>query len=300
MAWNVSAFVFGIEYPLTGRDPYSIITAQGLGISGIIRRLKDRGPKQVGMTNLGHRIDSRVITLQMIMVGDTVAEVDAHRDLLTTILSPWDEDDDAIRLRFTRDDGEIREIYCHTMGGPDFPNEPVADRMGASQKCAVQLECVDPLFFNPNSFSAIFGGAQGGWAIPMIVPWASVGSGFDQNLALTYGGSYRTFPTISITGPITNPLIENETTGEILDFTGHTIIANDTYTINLSQENKTVVDQNGISKIQYLTQASDLVSFHLRSAPKAVGGINNLHASGTSISGATNITLTYFDRYLSL
>jgi hypothetical protein len=300
MAWDVSAIVFGIEYPLTGRDPFSIVKMDGLGVSGIIRRLKDRGPKQIGFTNLGHRIDARVITAQIIMVGDTLAEVDTARDLFTTIFSPWDSDDDAIELRFTRDDGEIRSILCHTSGGPDYPQDPIGDRMGASQRAVLQLECPDPLFYNPESVTAVFGSSLGGFAIPMVIPWASTGSGISEELALAYAGSYRSFPIFSITGPITNPVILNETTGEVLDFTGHSIAGGDTYTIDLTQEIKTVTDQLGVNQMEHLTQDSDLISWHLEPAPKAVGGINNLAISGTGITPATVISFLYFDRYLSL
>lgn len=300
MSFEVSAIVFGIEYPLSTREPFQIINIQGIGVSNIIRRLKDRGPKQVGFTNLGHRIDARIITLSMIVTGEDKAEVDEYRDLLTTIFSPWDSDDDAIELRFTRDDGEVRSVLCHTIGGPDYPFDPIGDRMGASQKAVVQVECVDPLFYDPTNITSFFNLSGGGWLIPRIIPWQSTGSGFNNTLTVTYEGSYKTFPIITISGPITNARIENLTTGESLDFTGHTIADGDTYTIDLTQEIKTVTDQNGVNKIEHLTQDSDLVSWHLQPSPKSVDGVNNLQGSGTGVGSNTGMRLSYFNRYLSL
>jgi hypothetical protein len=124
-------------------------------------------------------------------------------------------------------------------------------------------------------------------------------SGIVGAQTIAYAGTFPEYPIITVEGPITDPVITNETTGEVLDFTGITIAAGTVYTIDLRYGYKTVVNQAGTNKIADLTAASDLATWHLEIAPIASGGNNIITASGTATTGDTVITLTYYKRYTS-
>ncbi len=62
------------------------------------------------------------------------------------------------------------------------------------------------------------GSATGGFTSPIISPWQSGASPVGQ-LILANLGNISSPPTIAIYGPITNPVVRNQTTGEELSFT---------------------------------------------------------------------------------
>lgn len=67
---------------------------------------------------------------------------------------------------------------------------------------------------------------------------------------LTVGGTLCVRPTITLTGPLTNPRVENVTTGEFVQYNG-AIAAGDTVTIDLSTG--TAVTDSGASRTHLLT-----------------------------------------------
>lgn len=116
---------------------------------------------------------------------------------------------------------------------------------------------------------------------------------------IVYTGDYDTYPTIEIRGPIGDPVITNQTTGDVLDFTGGTVGTADTWTIDLRYGRKSVVDGAGSSVLQYLSEASDLTTFRLIPAPLAPGGTNTIEVAGDASGIAAAVTISYLKRYLS-
>lgn len=115
---------------------------------------------------------------------------------------------------------------------------------------------------------------------------------------ITYTGSFLTYPIITITGPITDPVLTNVSTGEDLDFTGVTIAGGDTYTIDCRFGYKTVKNAAGVNKIADLTAASDLATFHLGADPEVSGGANAFTLTGTGTDANTTVTIAYNERFV--
>lgn len=126
----------------------------------------------------------------------------------------------------------------------------------------------------------------------------AVDGGLGASKTITYGGSFLTYPVVTITGPITDPILTNVSTGEDLDFTGITIASGDTYTIDCRFGYKTVKNAAGTNKIADLTAASDLVSFHLGADPEVSGGANAFTLTGTGTDANTEVTITYNERFV--
>jgi len=124
-------------------------------------------------------------------------------------------------------------------------------------------------------------------------------SGSAYTVSFAYGGDIREYPVIRITGPISDPVLTNSTTGETLDFTGYTIGSGDYYTIDTRYGRKSVTNSGGDNKIGQLSSASDLASWHIEPAPLAAGGTNTFSLAGTAGGTATAVAIVYYNRFVS-
>jgi hypothetical protein len=94
-----------------------------------------------------------------------------------------------------------------------------------------------------------------------------------------------------ITGPCDNPVIENETTGDRIEFSG-TLLNGETWTVQISDDSADVLDDAGDSALQYVTEASDIGTFHLEPGDNEIG-VEIL----TGATTATRVSLRYNERH---
>ena len=93
----------------------------------------------------------------------------------------------------------------------------------------VQFYCPDPRIYDDALFSATFNPAAAlGRAYPRVYPLVyNTTTGSIGNVqTLTNNGNVTTYPTLTVTGPCSNPYIYNQTTGQFLSF-NVTLGAND-------------------------------------------------------------------------
>lgn len=124
-----------------------------------------------------------------------------------------------------------------------------------------------------------------------------IGSAYSA--AVVYTGDVDSRPVITITGQIANPVITNAATGDALDFTGGTVAAGDTWTIDTRYGRKSVLNAAGSSVANYLSDDSDLATFRLVPDPIATGGTNLITLSGSATGTAAAVSVAYYNRYLS-
>ena len=116
-----------------------------------------------------------------------------------------------------------------------------------------------------------------------------------------YGGSWSSYPIITITGPGTGISLENTTTGHVLDFPALSLAGGEYITIDLRYGYKTVTDNVGDNRIGELSDNSDLAEWHLAPAPTAVGGNNLLLLTVDADAGDdTSVQMSYYHRYIGL
>lgn len=285
---------------VSGRDPYGFISLTGLGLPPV-RRQHERGPQQHGSTDVGFLLDERMLNLALLIGGGTytLEEIDDYRDELADFLKPMEAM--PLKVRVTRDNGSVRQIDTNVAGMVDFPNT-LQERIGASQLVIVQFEAPDPIPYEPTLNSVVFGTINGAYMVPVDIPLAYfAGTTIDATVSVTYAGKWETFPTITVIGPADDLVITNETTGKVLDFTGHDIAGGDIYTIDLRYGYKRITDQNGNLKNAALTDDSDLVDWSLVPSPTAPGGVNDIHVTvGASATSVTEVAMSYYDRYPSM
>ena len=78
-------------------------------------------------------------------------------------------------------------------------------------RMAVELKAADPVFSASAATTSTYGVDVGDdfFVVPTPVPTQMGQSFLDKTADITYGGTWRVFPTIRINGPITDCIIDN-------------------------------------------------------------------------------------------
>ena len=269
---------------------YGLVEFDGFGMP-IVRRLTQRGPLQNGDTDVGYRLDPRVVRLLVMAYAGDDAAIIAARAALIGLLKPGS---DVISIRWTYN-GVSKQIDTHYAGGMTLPSiewKLQHHRMG------FELRAADPTWYDPEGTTIGFAQTGGGTGMPMpfVFPMTLGSSNLDvtQAIDLIGANAWDTYPTISVTGPVTNLVITNQQTGDKIDFTGFTIGAGVTYTIDLRYGYKTVTDNLGANQISKLSADSDLATWVL------LAGQNSINVKGTSITSATSIAFQFNERFIGV
>lgn len=275
------------------------ISTLGLGLAPV-RWLRQRGPFQHGVSVRGFRLDERTLNVVLFFRALSPADADNRRAQLAEIFKPVE--DMPLRLRWTLDNGKVREIEGYTEGILDFPDTPEQERIGRSQRVVAPLLCPVPVWYDPTlrrvRFTSI--SAQG-FPVPLHVPLIQISSGSINSIqSVAYAGDWQTFPVIYVTGPAQDVVVTNLTTDEKLDFTGATLAAGEVLTIDLGYEAKTIDSSVHGDVTANLTEDSDLANWHLAAHPEAAGGINEILVEiAGQITTVTAVEITYYDRFIS-
>lgn len=289
----------GNEYwPLSGGSLCYRVSTTNLGLPPI-RRLRQRGPFQQGVSDRGFRLDERTLLLELFFQATSLADADTRRDTLAEIFKPTSV---PLKLRVTRDDGQVRQIDCYAEGVIDFPDTPLNDRVGVSQRVVASVYCPEPVWYNPTLRTLSFGSLVGdGLEVPASIPWISVSAGsLNRTEAFDYIGNWSEFPTITLVGPGTSFVVTNLSTDEKLDFTGATLAGGETYTIDLRYEYQTVTSSVHGDVQANLTADSDLATWHLAANPEVADGVNTIQvAVASGFTTATQVFVQYYERYIS-
>ena len=170
------AIVGGTTYSLSDSNPFKILNISGIG-NAPVRRLEERGPFQDGSTDVGYRLDARLINVLIQITGASLSATDGHRDTLSNIFNP--RGSTPVYLRCTRDDGAIRQIDCYVTGMLDMPAE-LGQRDMAAQRVGVQLKAPNPIWYNPTNVSTQL--------VPNSTPlWYTAGGLIDPSSVLAFG-----------------------------------------------------------------------------------------------------------------
>lgn len=298
MRWSV--LLGNRELQLTDRAPFDLVSAQGIGVAPV-RRLTERGPFQDGDTDIGFRLDPRTINLVLFFAAGNEAQADGCRDSLASYFQGLNR---SLALRCARADGTTRQIDCYVTGMVDLPLD-AQNRIGDSQKVAVQLRAPDPIWYDPQPrYFGLMGGSStgaSGFHVAMAVPWVvTTQSYIDNTFPLVCPGSWSEYPILTIHGPASNVGIYNLTTGDALLLPYLGLGAGHWIQIDCRYGHKSVVDDGGDNRISELSDDSDLATFRLAVDPEAEGGVNMLRfAVVGSADNNTGLQVQYYDRYMA-
>lgn len=276
------------------------LTYLHLGNSGFgmpeVSRVTQQGAFQEGVTDLGYNIGGKTITLTLLINGTDKANYRYIRQLTAMFFRPRKT---ALTLRFTDDLLQVYEIGVHYLKGLEYDS---SDRHAFMQKIAIVLFAPNPFWYNPTQQVFVYGvgGAAGNFSFPITFPVTFGVSTLNQDKIIEYNGSWKAYPTITINGPIVNPVITNTSTDEKLDFTGLTLNSGESIVINTDYGYKTVTKNDGSNLISSLSTDSDLATFHIASDDEVIDARNNINVTGSGINSSTEIYIRYYENFIAI
>ena len=261
-----------------------------------LHRITQRGPFQEGDSDVDFRLDPRVFSLPIVSPASTIEE---HLDRRARLLDIFKPGNDTAQFRLSWTSGMVtreRTIDVVVVGGLTMDT----DSTDFTVRAVIQLRAADPTWYNTfgdiEVISAQLFGTPTPYPKTYPVPYGS--DTINKITAITYDGSWLTYPVIQCVGPATNLTIV-DSLGNVINFVDP-ILAGDTWTIDLTYGAKTVVDQNGLNKFSSLDINSNLTNWALYPDPTVANGINTVVVSATGNDSNTQVTLTYYARYIGV
>lgn len=279
------------------------LVAGGQDLTSHIGRFVERG-LSVGSTIIltGTAADDGTYTVTAVLNDYTV----------TTDSGGWANDETNVHWQFTRGHG-IRDLYCLLESGPDFdqsesgsPYFPTGYRealrfvahdpfwYGIEQTETWSVAALDALVFDTDGASQVrawFSHSHGGAGY-----WFFGGNSVADSIEVTYWGTRFAKPVVTLTGPATNPVIENTTIGTriVMDYG---IAVGEVVTIDTLTA--MVTNNTGANLMPYTT--GDVATFGLSPSPQAPNRINVVYVSfAGGVSGQSGAVMSWKSRYVGL
>jgi hypothetical protein len=270
-----------VIFPLNNQSTCVLNSCDGFGMAPS-HRLRERSSQQHGETDLGFRLDPRLIALHLSFRATSPTDYYARRSALMGVFRPSNRPYQ-IKVAVPNGPGAPleRSIDCYMHKALTFDT---TKRKALVQDFDVELVAPDPTFYDPTL-------RQVATTLDFDVS--------QKNASIANAGTWLTYPVITITGPIANPRVYNSSTLELLEM-AYSLPAGDAITIDTRFGRKTVRNAAGASLIACLTAASDLAAFHLDH--ELPGGASNvLQLSGTFQAGqSATVTIQYYERFIGI
>lgn len=292
----------GEEFNLNDWNGTWLLNADGYGMPPIDYKTS-HGPFQHGETPIDFFLKPRVIQFQWRIQECGRVKYWELRNHTLDMLRPNRQVINSFEtgvLRKTLSDGTIRDLNVLVQDGPSFPfSNKDWDEWGSIN--TLRFIAFDPVFLDPAIVElSVVLSALTHLVFPITFPIIFGSNTIDNTQAVTYPGTWLTYPVIVVTGPLSGLIVENQTTNERLEMS-YSIPAGRVVTIDLSYGAKTVEDDLGANLIGTLSIDSDLATWHIAPDPEAPGGVNTIRVSGSSAThGQTEIDINYYTRYIGI
>ena len=194
-------------------EAYITGTIQGLGLPGVRMSTGASSGQHGGYSGTPH-FEPRVLSIDGLIKDDAVAQAQARRRAWSSAFSGLGQLE--ARIEYP-ESGQAFLIFCKLYGSPSLDYTPLDP---LKHNFTIDLLADDPLIYDDITGAAneavIPKAVGGGAAWPMDWPVESeAGSG---PVTVTNTGDQPIYPTFTVTGSMTNPVIENITTGRKLQF----------------------------------------------------------------------------------
>lgn len=273
----------GRIYNLHDPPQRAVLSMEGWGHPQVML-ISGRGPYQDGESLLGVRLDAREIRMTVFHRATTRETFWTQRAALLDSLRTTRTDPNLPvtgRLRWTREDGSVYEVYCILGSAIPFSQSP--DGFGIRE--TVTFVASDPAIYDPNTY------------IHTLTGFNAVNP---QTENISYPGTMISFPTITITGPCDSIDITNTATSHTISIS-YGVSAGETVTIELTPDSKSIYNDSNTSLFGYLdVSSSRLYEFGLYPHPLATNGENPILVDLPGAAAATTATISYRRRYIGI
>ena len=281
---QVYSFAFKNQVFGGAGSPYQILSVDGLESLPGIRNQDDNRGYHDGMFTGRDFLSGRTISIIFNTFGDSNGSAQTNYNTIQSTLLPQTQGTTPLYFKFPNSptseqfvDARVRSL--RTTVDPNYTYGYITSQ--------VEFFCPDPNYYNNNLQTANM----------LISP--ALGRTYNKTFNYTYGGGSATvtttisnigwattYPTITINGPITNPIVGNSTTGNTLYFTG-TYSSSDSLVIDLYNQ---LITLNGAPARNLL------ISGTWFDAPP---GNSNFFFTGTgTLAGTTQATVSWYSAYI--
>ena len=215
---QVYSFAFNNQVFGGASSPYQILSVDGLESLPGIRNQDDNRGYHDGMFTGRDFLNGRTISIIFNTFGDAGGSAQTNYNTIQSTLLPQTQGTTPLYFKFPNSptseqfvDARVRAL--RTTVDPNYTYGYITSQ--------VDFFCPDPNYYNNNLQTAVMA----------ISP--ALGRTYNRTFNYTYGGGSSTvtttisnigwattYPTITINGPITNPIVGNTTSGNTLYFTG--------------------------------------------------------------------------------
>lgn len=274
----------------------NVQTQQVAGLSGFasVRGEIIARPENAGAVEPANQyLPERVSAWDIAVFGTTIADARTNWTTLMRTLNACRRQPKQLRWRWVADTLAFQaNVRVASMTPPTFSQ----DTLGARVMFQVLLRASDPTNYDQTAASVATGAPSvsiTGMPFPVVwpVPWALVSSG-SGTVGVTNNGDEYAWPAIDIAGPITNPVIQNQTTGKALYFDGLSVGLGETLSVDMNPASRSA-SIGGISKFSAIRlSASEFFSV----SPAAT---ESIAFSGTGTDGNTTMTVSLRSAYIT-
>lgn len=237
------------------------------------------GYKQIGSQVLDYNLTERRMTILIRAMSDDPtrpAYWSQRAEILDFFRPNRGTDGNELTLTIGRldENGDVvrRSIQCRYESGLEFEdfdndvNDFIAD-------AGINVIAHNPIWYDSSeTILTPSASSSDNLVFPITFPivFGTPGLIYDTG-DLAYTGSWRAYPTMTITGPYTTCTLENLGTGASLDLLVQ-IGAGDSRIITLSEQRFSIVDNMGDSKFDELSLTSNLKDFFIPTSGEVIAG----------------------------
>jgi len=270
-----------------GEDaPFVLIKIEGTGATDVYVQTQ-KSPFQDGTTYIDNTLEPRTISIELRILAENENEMVEYRHRLLQAFNPKLGLGE-LKYQF----GNVtRRIKAIAEFPPTFPH--AGDFKDTMQPSLIQLYCPDPYWYELDEEIWGLKSFEGGFEFPFSfsVSFGTVGT----KLTIKNEGDVKTPIFFELFGPMVNPILNNETTGESLTVTQE-LLENEKLEINTAFGQKSVVkvDANGArtNAFHYVSATSKF--FNL------IPGDNVLSYTATGTTAESNAVVRFRNRYLGV
>lgn len=213
---------------------YIIRRWDGYGLPGI-RTTEHMRPFDHGAFLSSEYLTPRTWSAEIAVRGDTASEAMANSD---TLNQAWYFDATAVASFDTATYVVVKmpgQVARRLYGRPRRNAADLSSIVNARGEAKLEFYAADPRWYSDTLNQATFNTAVAvsGKGFNKSFDYGWGGSGTNGSLSAVNAGNFPTFPQITLTGPLTNIVLTNETTGKALTIT-YTLLAGETLVIDFN------------------------------------------------------------------
>jgi hypothetical protein len=274
-----------LAYGNLGAPPTNYITRQGY--------------KQNGVTEVDFLLQSRSISVELWRspACDRQTYWD-NRAAVHEFLRP--NRNGPLTFTIRTPNGDLRSIIVRADPGMVFP--PQSNNNNWNLQESFDFIAFDPTFFNSaQSVIALSAASQLQLIFPITFPITfGTSDEFLTTGSITYAGTWKSYPIITLTGPYTRAVIVNVTTGVSI-FMSVAIAAGEQRIIDLTPGSQSITDANGDNKFSDLGVGTNLIDFAILPDPEVAGGVQEITIQLVDgVGGQSAASLSYYERFFAL